>query len=56
VHEEFIDAGESPTVDRPSLQQLLRYVAETGVDYVIVHKVDRLARNRYDDAFITAQL
>jgi site-specific DNA recombinase len=57
VVEEFIDAGESArSADRPSLQHLLRYVADSGVDYVIVHKVDRLARNRYDDAVITAQL
>src|SRR3954454_2317449 len=57
VVEEFIDAGESArSADRPSLQQLLRYVVDTGVDFVIVHKVDRLARNRYDDAVITAQL
>jgi site-specific DNA recombinase len=57
VVEEFIDAGESArSADRPSLQQLLDYVVDTGVDYVIVHKVDRLARNRYDDAVITARL
>src|SRR3954454_19521863 len=57
VVEEFIDAGESArSADRPSLQALLRYVVETGVDFVIVHKVHRLARNRYDDAVIPAQL
>jgi DNA invertase Pin-like site-specific DNA recombinase len=54
---EFIDAGESArSADRPRLQELLRFVAEQGADFVIVHKVDRLARNRYDDAVITAQL
>ena len=54
---EFIDAGESArSADRPRLQELLRYLAEQGADFVIVHKVDRLARNRYDDAVITAQL
>lgn len=31
---------------------MLRYIAETPVDYVIVHKVDRLARNRADDVTI----
>jgi DNA invertase Pin-like site-specific DNA recombinase len=31
-------------------------VSEQGADFVIVHKVDRLARNRDDDAVITAQL
>ena len=57
VVEEFVDAGESArSADRPSLQRLLQYVTNQGVDFVIVHKVDRLARNRYDDAVITAQL
>jgi hypothetical protein len=27
----------------------VRFVAEQGADFVIVHEVDRLARNRYDD-------
>lgn len=54
---ELVDAGESArSADRPELQGLLSYVAEQAVDYVIVHKVDRLARNRYDDAIITARL
>src|SRR5215217_3377570 len=51
VVEEFIDAGESArSADRPELQRLLAYVAAEAVEFVIVHKVDRLARNRYDDA------
>jgi DNA invertase Pin-like site-specific DNA recombinase len=33
--------------------RLLKYVATEPVDYVIVHKVDRLARNRADDVAIT---
>ena len=50
---EFIDQGESAkTADRPALQELLAYVARESVDYVIVHKVDRLARNRADDVTI----
>ncbi|MEX5718192.1 recombinase family protein [Geodermatophilus maliterrae] len=54
---EFIDAGESArSADRPELQRLLQYVSTEAVSYVIVHKVDRLARNRYDDVTITAQL
>jgi site-specific DNA recombinase len=54
VIEEFIDAGESArSADRPELQQMLRYLIEhPGVRYVIVHKVDRLARNRVDDVEI----
>ncbi|WP_280317088.1 recombinase family protein [Nocardia wallacei] len=37
---------------RPALQEMLAYIKEHHVDYVIVHKVDRLARNRLDDAQI----
>ncbi|MGQ0777626.1 MAG: recombinase family protein [Pseudonocardiales bacterium] len=51
---EFIDAGESAkSADRPDLQRMLRYLAENRTDYVLVHKVDRLARNRFDDVEIT---
>lgn len=50
---EFVDRGESAkTANRPALQSMLARVAEGGVDYVIVHKVDRLARNRADDVAI----
>jgi site-specific DNA recombinase len=52
VHE-FADRGESArTSARPELQRMLAYVAENPVAYVIVHKVDRLARNRSDDVQI----
>ncbi len=54
VIEEFIDAGESAkTSQRPALQEMLTYIIANQVQYVIVHKVDRLARNRLDDATIT---
>ncbi len=54
---EFVDAGESArSADRPRLQELLRYVADESVDYLIVHKVDRLARNRVDDIEINLAL
>jgi site-specific DNA recombinase len=55
---EYTDRGESAkTADRPQLKELLaRLEAERDLDYVIVHKVDRLARNRYDDATITYAL
>lgn len=57
VIEEFIDAGESAkSADRPNLQRLLEYVGQNKVDYVIVHKIDRLARNRNDDVMINIQL
>jgi len=51
---EFIDKGKSArTSDRPELQALLKRVADDpDVKYVIVHKLDRLARNREDDVQI----
>lgn len=53
VVEEFIDAGESArSASRPQLQRMLAYLAEHPTTYVIVHKVDRLARNRADDVEI----
>ncbi len=57
VIEEFVERGESAkTADRPELQRLLEFVAANRVKYVIVHKVDRLARNRADDVAINLAL
>jgi DNA invertase Pin-like site-specific DNA recombinase len=57
VVEEFVDRGESArSKDRPELQRLLRYVHENPVTHVIVHKIDRLARNRVDDVAIGVEL
>jgi len=57
VTAEFVDRGESArSADRPELQRMLKYIAAEPVDYVIVHKVDRLARNRSDDVAITAAI
>ena len=54
---EFADKGESAkTSDRPALQAMLDRVAKGDIDFVIVHKVDRLARNRADDVQITLAL
>jgi site-specific DNA recombinase len=54
VEREFIDAGESArSTRRPQLQAMLAYLAEHSVSHVIVHKIDRLARNRADDVEIT---
>ncbi|HYO86698.1 MAG TPA: recombinase family protein [Dermatophilaceae bacterium] len=53
ITEEFIDTGESArTADRPELMRMIRYVKANKVAYCIVHKVDRLARNRADDVTI----
>ena len=57
VVEEFVERSESAkTSDRPQLQRMLIYVREQRVKYVIVHKVDRLARNRADDIAINLAL
>lgn len=59
VGKEFVDRGASAkSADRPELQKMLEYVKENAdrVDYVIVHKVDRLARNRGDDIDIMRAL
>jgi site-specific DNA recombinase len=54
VVEEFVEAGESGTSTkrRNALAELLERVTEGDIDYVIVHKVDRLARRRADDVAI----
>jgi site-specific DNA recombinase len=53
VVEEYIDRGESAkTAQRPALRAMLDRVEHGDIDYVIVHKVDRLARNRADDVEI----
>src|SRR5207248_1990679 len=44
------------TANRRGLRALLARLAEGGVDYVIVHKVERLARNRADDVAIAMQI
>jgi site-specific DNA recombinase len=51
---EFVDAGESArTSNRVELQNMLRFLQQNiEIDYVIVHKVDRLARKREDDVMI----
>ncbi|MGB2950664.1 MAG: recombinase family protein, partial [Rhodococcus sp. (in: high G+C Gram-positive bacteria)] len=54
---EFIDAGESArSADRPELQLMLKFLQKQKCDYVIVHKVDRLARNRVDDVEINVAI
>jgi site-specific DNA recombinase len=56
--EEYSDRGESArSADRPQLKAMLARVAEEGdVDAVVVHKVDRLARNLEDHVAIRALL
>ncbi|MEZ5246683.1 MAG: recombinase family protein [Acidimicrobiales bacterium] len=58
VVDEYADRGESArSADRASLQDMLtRIETKEDVHYVIVHKVDRLARNRRDDVEIGFRL
>ena len=57
IVEEFVDRGESARSSRrPELQRMLSFIAEQPVSYCIVHKVDRLARNRVDDVEINVAL
>lgn len=53
VVREFVDAGESArSADRDGLQEMLAFIAATRITFCIVHKLDRLARNRSDDVKI----
>lgn len=54
IIKEYVDRGESArSAARPALQRLLKDLSEKkNFDYVIVHKLDRLARNTYDDVTI----
>ncbi len=53
---EFSDRGESArSVDRPGLQEMLAKIKDdSSIDAVVVHKLDRLARNIEDHAGIRA--
>lgn len=47
----FHDKGISGTTDeRPQFQQMISFVENNKVDYVIVHKLDRFSRSKYDSA------
>ena len=56
--DEYVDRGESArTADRPRLRAMLARIGEDGeVEAVVVHKVDRLARNMEDHIAIRALL
>jgi site-specific DNA recombinase len=57
IAEEYVDAGESAkSADRDDLQRMLKDIKTVRPDYVIVHKIDRLARNRADDIAINLLL
>lgn len=55
VVDEYVDRGESArSADRPELQRLLTdlHDRKKDINYIIVHKVDRLARSLHDDVMI----
>jgi len=56
--DEYVDRGESArTADRPQLQAMLARLGEDpGIDRLVVHKLDRLARNLEDHAAVRAAL
>jgi len=58
VVSEFVDRGESGRmVGRHDLQRMLVFLKENpGIDYVIVYKVSRFARNRFDDAVLSYEI
>ena len=48
----YIDEAKSATTDqRPSFQRMIADSKHHTFDAVLVHKLDRFARNRYDSAF-----
>lgn len=61
--EEFVDRGASARPsNRPELQRMLGWLKDPktteglGADFVIVHKISHLARNRADDVEIIAAI
>jgi site-specific DNA recombinase len=56
--DEYVDRGESArSADRPALKEMLARIAEDrDADAVVVHKIDRLARNMEDHVAIRALL
>lgn len=54
---EFKDEAVSAKSDkRPSFQDLFGLIEESPADFVIVHKLDRFARNRFDAAIYRSKL
>jgi site-specific DNA recombinase len=56
--DEYVDRGESArSADRPQLQAMLARLADDpSIDCLVVHKLDRLARNLEDHAAVRAAL
>ena len=59
VVKEFVDPGFSGTsLSRPGLQEMLKYLEEEGesIDFLIVHKLDRLSRLRADEVALSTRI
>lgn len=58
IAEEFVDAGESAkTADRPEFQRMIRRArTDKTIEGILVHKLDRFARNREDSIIYKALL
>ena len=57
IVQEFVDAGKSATtMNRVGLKDLLTFATTEKPDYVIVYKLDRLARNLLDNLVIRRSL
>lgn len=53
----YVDEARSATTDdRPSFQRMVRDAAAGNFSAVVVHKLDRFSRNRYDSAIYKKQL
>ena len=51
IVETYIDEAKSATTDRrPSFQKMIEDSRNRTFDILLVHKLDRFARNRYDSA------
>ena len=57
IVERYIDAAKSATTDhRPAFQKMISDSAKKIFDVVVVHKLDRFSRNRYDSAIYQREL
>ena len=54
---EYIDRAKSATTDnRPEFLKMIKEAGQGNFDIIVVHKLDRFARNRYDSAHYKHQL